>query len=97
MIEKHENEITELQQKNSDCREFDKVCKQRQQALTSNSELLSRVLSEGKISNANLRMLVNGVTVHQNKDKSLDMQFEMNGDLSNSTTIILDPVFEAML
>ncbi len=43
MIKKRENEIAELQQKNSDCREFDKVCKQRQQALTSNSKLLSSV------------------------------------------------------
>ncbi len=40
---------------------------------------------------------MNGVTVHQNEDKSLDVQFEMNGDFSNSTTIILELVFEEML
>lgn len=94
MIEKRENEITELQKKIADCREYGKVCKQRQQALTSTSMLLDEILSEGSISDANLRMLVNGVTVHQNEDKSLDVCFEMNGDFTNSTMIILEPMFE---
>ena len=94
MIEKRENEIAELQKKISDCREYDKVCKQRQQALTSTSSLLDDILSEGRISDANLRMLVSGVTVHQNEDKSLDVQFEMNGEFEDSTTVILDPMFE---
>lgn len=96
MIEKRETEIAELQRKISDCREYDKVCKQRQQALISTKVLLDGILSEGRITDANLRMLVNGVTVHQNEDKSLDVQFEMNGDFTNSTMIILEPMFEEM-
>lgn len=94
MIEKREKEIAKLQRKISDFREYDKVCKQRQQALTSTSSLLDDILSEGRISDANLRMLVNGVSVHQNEDKSLDVQFEMNGDFADSTTIILEEMFE---
>lgn len=94
MIEKREKEISELQRKISDCHEYDKVCKQRQQALTSTSMLLDDILSEGRISDANLRMLVNGVTVHQNEDKSLDVSFEMNGDFTNSAMIILEPMFD---
>ena len=97
MIEKRENEIAELQQKITNCREYDKVCKQRQQMLTSTSILLDDILSEGRISDANLRMLANGVTVHQNEDKSLDIHFEMNGDFSNSTMIILEPMFEEVI
>ena len=97
MIEKRENEIAELQQKITDCREYDKVCKQRQQMLTSTSILLDDILSEGRISDANLRMLVNGVTIHQNEDKSLDVHFDMNGDFTNSTMIILEPMFEEAL
>ncbi len=93
MIEKREKEIAKLQQKISDCHEYDKVCKQRQQALTSTSSLLDDILSEGRISDANLRMLVSGVTVHQNEDKSLDVQFEMNGDFADSTMIIFEPAF----
>ncbi len=96
MIEKRENEIAELQRKISGCREYDRVCKQRQQVLTSTYSLLDDILSEGRISDANLRMLVNSVTVHQNEDKSLDVHFEMNGDFLNSTTIILEPMFEEM-
>lgn len=94
MIEKREKEIAKLQRKISDCREYNKVCKQRQQALTSTSSLLDDILSEGRISDANLRMLVSGVTVHQNEDKSLDVQFEMNGDFADSTTIMLEPMFK---
>ncbi len=86
-----------MQKKISDCREYDKVCKQRQPALVSTFSLLDDILSEGRISDANLRMLVNSVTVHQNEDKYLDVQFEMNGDFSNSTTIILEPDFEAAI
>ncbi len=96
MIEKRENEISELQKKISDCREYDKVCKQRQQVLSSTSLLLDDILSEGSISDANLRMLVNSVTVHQNEDKSLDVTFEMNVDFTNSTIIVLEPMFEEM-
>ena len=65
--------------------------------LTSTSLLLDDILSEGRISDANLRMLVNSVTVHQNEDKSLDIHFEMNGDFTNSTVIILEPMFEEMI
>ena len=38
--------------------------------------------------------LVNGVTVHQNEDKSLDVSFEMNGDFADSTLIVLEQMFE---
>ena len=54
MIEKRENEVAELQRKISDCREYDKVCKQRQKTLTNTSALLDDILSEGNISDANL-------------------------------------------
>ena len=94
MIEKRETEIAELQNKISECHEYGKVCKQKQQMLTSTSVLLDEILYEGMISDTNLRMLVKGVTVHQNEDKSLNVHFDMNGDFGNSTIIILEPAFE---
>ena len=97
MIEKREAEITELNNKISECREYDKTCKRKQQMLKSTSMLLDDILYDGIISDANLRMLVKGVTVHQNEDKSLDVQFEMNGDFKNSTMIILEPPLEPTL
>ena len=97
MIKKRESEIVELQNKISECREYDKACKRKQQILKSTSMLLDDILYDGIISDANLRMLVKCVTVHQNEEKSLDVQFEMNGDCTNSTMIILDPVPEAAI
>ena len=94
MIEKREAEIASLNNKISECREYDKACKRKQQMLKSTSMLLDDILYDGIISDANLRMLVKGVTVHQNEDKSLDVQFEMNGDFKNSTMIILEPPLE---
>ena len=43
IVEKREKEIAILQRKISDCREYDKICKQRQQALTSTSSLLDYI------------------------------------------------------
>ena len=94
MIEKREAEIAELNNKICECLEYDKACKRKQQMLKSTSMLLDDILYDGIISDANLRMLVKSVTVHQNEDKSLDIHFEMNGDFGNSTIIILEPAFE---
>lgn len=96
MIEKRENEIAILQQKISDSQKYDKVCKQRQKLLKSTSDLLDEVLSQGEISDANLRMLVKSVTIHQNEDRSIDVHFEMNGDFMGSTTIMWEPGFEVV-
>ena len=58
--------------------------------------LLDEVLSQGEISDTNLRMLVRSVTIHQNEDKSIDVRFEMNGDFVGGTTIMWEPEFEAV-
>ena len=47
----------------------------------------------GSMFNANLRMLVNGVTVYQNDDKSMDVHFEINGDFTSSTIMHLLSLF----
>ena len=83
-----------MKNKITECQGYDKVCKQKQQMLTSTTSLLDNILYEGMISDANLRMLVKNVSVHQNEDKSLDVHFEMNGDFGNSTIIFLEPAFE---
>lgn len=92
MISKREDEIHNLQLKITECREYDEVCKRKRENLRSTEQVLEEIISNGEISNANLRMLVNQVKVHQNEDKSVDIEFEMNGDfqskeLENSLTI----------
>lgn len=66
-------------------KEYDKVCKQRKEQLKNTTQILDEILSEGKISDVNLRMLVNKILIHQNEDKSLDVKFEINGDFNNAS------------
>lgn len=87
MITKREEEIAALEKKIAELREYDKVCKQRKEHLKNTTQILDEILSEGKISDVNLRMLVNKILIHQNEDKSLDIKFEMNGDFNNTSSI----------
>lgn len=87
MIAKREEEIATLEKKIAELKEYDKVCKQRKERLKNTTQILDEILSNGKISNVNLRMLVNKILIHQNEDKSLDIKFEMNGDFNNTLSI----------
>ena len=86
MIIKREEEITALEKKIAELKEYDKVCKQRKEQLKNTTQILDEILSEGKISDVNLRMLVNKILIHQNEDKSLDIKFEINGDFNNASS-----------
>lgn len=86
MIAKREEEITALEKKIAELKEYDKVCKQRKEQLKNTTQMLDEILSEGKISDVNLRMLVNKILIHQNEDKSLDIKFEINGDFNNASS-----------
>ena len=88
MIAKREEEISTHEKSIADCRNYDKVCKQQREYLKNTTNVLNDILTEGVISNANLRMLVKGITVHQREDKSLDIKFEMNGEFANSTVFV---------
>ena len=77
MIAKREEEITALEKKIAELKEYDKVCKQRKEQLKNTTQILDEILSEGKISDVNLRMLVNKILIYQNEDKSLDIKFEI--------------------
>ena len=85
MITKREEEIAALEKKTAELREYDKVCKQRKEHLKNTTQVLDEILSEGKISDVNLRMLVNKILIHQNEDKSLNIKFEINGDFNNTS------------
>lgn len=90
MIRKREEEIAQLEQKIAELHEYDKVCKQRREQLKSTTEVIEDILSEGEISDINLRMLVKKVVIHQNEDKSIDISFEMNGDFNCSVSVFLE-------
>lgn len=89
MIAKREEEIADFQNKIEASRRYDEVSQQKRDNLKSTSDLLKDILSESKISDANLRILVKQIYVHQNEDKSLDVRFEFNGDFEDSKVIYI--------
>lgn len=89
MISKREEEITDLQNKIEESRRYDEVSRQKRDNLKSTSDLLKDILSESKICDANLRILVKQIYVHQNEDKSLDVRFEFNGGFEDSEVIYI--------
>ena len=91
MIADREKQIAELRQKIDECREFDRVSKERRKSLQKTSEVIAEIMEEGHISDTHLRMLVRQVTIHQNEDKSLDIEFEMNGNWNGSVAVYVSP------
>ena len=88
------DEIAKLDKKISDLREYDKICKQRKEHLNNTTQIIDEILSEGTISDINLRMLVKRIFIHQNEDKSLDIKFEMNGEFNGTVSVFIEPTEE---
>lgn len=94
MITKREEEISAIEKRITDLREYDKICKQRKEHLNNTTQIIDEILSEGSISDVNLRMLVKRILIHQNEDKSLDIKFEMNGEFNDTVSVFIDPMDE---
>ena len=90
MIEKREAEIAELTQKIEDCKRFDELSKKRRDELMSTAEMLDEVMLEPYITDANMRLLVRKITVHENEDGSLDVSLEFNGDFKDTSTVCFE-------
>ena len=86
MIKKREAEIKDLKNRISECRRLDEFNSRKSVELKSTAELIDEILSQPKISDSDLRMLVQRVLVHQNEDKSLDVQFIRGGAFEQSVT-----------
>ena len=67
----------------ADIRHYDEVSRKRKEQLKSTAQLLDEILKEPKISDSNLRLLVEKITVHQNEDKSIDVNLEFNGNFED--------------
>lgn len=90
MIAKRENEIVELEKKIADCRIYNEISKEKHSKLKSTAEMLDEILDKGELSDAQIRMLIRKIVVHQNEDKSLDVRLEFNGDFDDSAAVYLD-------
>lgn len=53
----------------------------------STAKLLDEVLLEPYISDANMRLLVRRINVHENEDGTLDVTLEFNGDFNDTSTL----------
>ena len=82
MIEKREKEIAELEQKIAENHQYDEVSRQKRDYLKSTSEMLSEKISNGEVSDANLRMLLNEVRVFNDEDGGIDVVLEFNVDFN---------------
>ena len=80
MIKKREEEIDCLEQKIADILNYSEVSRKKKEQLKSTQQLLEEVLKEPKITDADLRLLIEKVLIHQNEDKSIDVRLEFNGD-----------------
>lgn len=87
MISKREAEIKDLQKKVEEAKRFDEISSKKSTELRSTAEILEEIVSQPRISDSDLRMLVEKVYVHQNKDKSLDVRFVFNGAFEPSFTM----------
>ena len=56
----------------------------------STAEMLDEVLLEPYITDANMRLLVRKVTVHENEDGSLDVSLEFNGNFKDTSTVCFE-------
>ena len=86
MIAKREKQITKIRQEIIDCQGYDKLCREKNRELKDTAEIVTSVLSEGNISDINLRMLVKVIYIHQNDDNSLDIRVVMNGKFDSLDT-----------
>jgi hypothetical protein len=55
------------------------------------SQVIQSIIDEGIITDANLRMLVNQVRIHQNEDRTLDIRFKMNGNWNDGVAVYVEP------
>ncbi len=85
-----EEEIADLQHKIEESKQFDEVSKRKRNELKTTADLLEKMIAEQHISDANLRLLVKTVYVHQNEDKSLDVRLEFNGDFEDSVAVYVE-------
>ena len=90
MIAKREEMIGEYEQKIKEYKQYDEVCKDRKDKFKGTAELINNIIDDGVINDAQLRMLVSRIVVHQKDDCSLDVRLELSGDFDMSVSTYLE-------
>jgi predicted ribosome quality control (RQC) complex YloA/Tae2 family protein len=90
MITKREEQIADLEKKICECRIYDEISRKKHEKLKGTADILDEILDSGKLSDVQLRTLVQKIVISQNEDKSLDVRLEFNGNFDDSVTVYLE-------
>ena len=89
MITKCESQIANIEKEIKEITNFDKAIKSRKSDMCSAIDLLERIIKEGEISDANIRLLVNKIIVKE-QNGNIDIQIKLNAEFKNYIMIYED-------
>lgn len=79
MLTTCESDIERLEARLKELQDIDETVKKRRAEMKSSIEMLESIIEDGEISDSNLRMLVDTITIYENED-GLKISVKFNGD-----------------
>lgn len=98
MLEKCELDIQKLEVEIKSIQDYNSTIKKRKAEMKDSVEIIEKIIKEGAISDANLRLLVNKIIIFE-KDKKLSIKIKLNAkfqrhkDCYNDNGIVLEKIF----
>ena len=98
MLEKCESDIQKLEDEIKSIQDYNSTIKKRKAEMKDSVEIIEKIVKEGAISDANLRLLVNKIIIFE-KDKKLSIKIKLNAkfqrhkDCYNDNGIVSEKIF----
>lgn len=98
MLEKCESDIQKFEDEIKSIQDYNSTIKKRKAEMKDSVEIIEKIIKEGAISDANLRLLVNKIIIFE-KDKKLSIKIKLNAkfqrhkDCYNDNGIVLEKIF----
>ena len=98
MLEKCESDIQKLEDEIKSIQDYNSTIKKRKAEMKDSVEIIEKIIKEGAISDANLRLLVNKIIIFE-KDKKQSIKIKLNAkfrkhkDCYNDNGIVLEKIF----
>ncbi len=80
MLKKCEADITGIREKIADMKDIERTVKSRKADILSSIEVFDRIAAEGKISDTDLRLLIEKIIIAEDKNGKLDIEVRINGN-----------------
>lgn len=84
MLEKCESDIEILSKRISELEDMDNTIKKRRAEISNSIEIFNKIINEGRISDSDLRMLIDKIIISEN-DGKLDISITLNGKFKKHT------------